>query len=131
MNQLFKTSRYAEPVLIEGSDFELRISANNEEYVHFCTDIDYMLGLKSVEALDPKVLAEMQRMNSEPSPKVSDDLLFQFCKSRYIQEPADCERWYNMLDEYAKNLDEQTREQLTELSESEINQVTDNNQAQD
>ena len=117
MNPLFKTSRYAEPVLIAGSDYELRISAHNEEFVHFCTDIDYMLGLKSVEALDPSVLAEMQRMHSEPSPKVSDDLLFQFCKSRYIQEPADCERWYNMLDEYAKNYDEKVREQLEDIQQ--------------
>lgn len=114
---LLKSSKYVEPVLIPGSDYEIRISANNEEYVHFSTDIDYMLGLKSVEALDPSVLAEMQRMNSAPSPKVSDDLLLQFCKSRYIQEPADCERWYNLLNEYAKNYDEHVREQLDELQQ--------------
>lgn len=124
---LLKSSKYVEPVLIPGSDYEIRISANNEEYVHFSTDIDYILGLKSVEALDPSVLAEMQRMNMAPSPKnVSDDELIRFCKSRYIQEPADCERWFDMLQTYAEQLGENYKTEMEEAlqSESEETPVT-------
>ena len=121
--EILKSSNYVEPVLIPGSDYERRISAQGEEYIHFCSDIDYLLGLKSVELLDPSVLAEMQRLNSAPSPKCSDDDLIRFCKSRYIQEPADCEKWYSYLEKCAEFVSEEVQEQLENIKDSETESV--------
>lgn len=129
---ILNSSNYVEPVLIPGSDYEKRISASGEQYIHYCSDIDYLLGLKSVELLDPSVLAEMQRMYTAPSPKnISDEELIRFCKSRYIQEPADCQRWFELLQNYSEKLGEQYQKEIESVLEEENDSVSDSENSED
>ena len=101
------------------------MDSHNEEFVHFCSDIDYLLGLKSVEGLDPLMLQKLGTMGkAQPLPKnVTDDQLIKFCKSRYVQEPADCERWYEILHQYAEHYETETREQLESIANNTEDEV--------
>lgn len=115
--RIYKCSRYTEADVLNGLEYEIRVDSHNEEFVHFCSDIDYLLGLKSVEGLDPLMLQKLGTMGkAQPLPQnVTDDQLIKFCKSRYVQEPADCERWYDILKQYAEKYEADTCDQLQEI----------------
>lgn len=105
---LYKTSNYTQPVEVPDMYFEILLDDQKNEYVHYCSDIDYLLGLKSVEHLDPQMIKELSTMqSSQPLPEnVTDEDLFRFCKSRYIQEASDCKDYYEILQDCAKSMSE-------------------------
>ncbi len=103
---LYKSSNYTVPVELPDMYYEICIDRNHKEYIHYCSDIDYLLGLKSVEHLDPNLIKSISEMHpSTPlPPNVSDKDLIKFCKSRYIQEQSDCKDYYDILSDYADRL---------------------------
>ncbi len=105
---LYKSSNYTVPVEVADMFYEILLDDQKQEYVHYCSDIDYLLGLKSVEHLDPAMIKQLSTMQpGQPLPEnVTDDDLFRFCKSRYIQEPADCKSYYDILQDCAKSMSE-------------------------
>lgn len=105
-HQVYKCSRYTEPNPLQDLEYDLMVDPTGQQFVHFCSDIDYLLGIKSIEHLDPAMLRDLSSMHkAEPLPaNVTDDDLVRFCKSRYVQEPADCQRWYDYLMSCAEDM---------------------------
>lgn len=116
---VYTISKYTDPDPLPDFSYEILLDSYGQEYVHFCSDIDYLLGTKSIEHLDPTLVRELFAAHDSSSPSsespVSDDDLFNFCKSRFIQEPADVSRWCDHLKNVAERLRQDTKDKIDEI----------------
>lgn len=74
-------------------------------------DIHFLLNEKALEALDPQSLKKfLEPLQSSSSPndtesfKMSDEDLFNFCQSRYIQQPSDVQKYAKILSDGYKQI---------------------------
>lgn len=128
MNGVYTVSKFTDPDPLPDFSYEILLDSYGQEYVHFCSDIDYLLGSKSLEHLDPTLVKELFAAHDSSSPSgdspVSDDDLFSFCKSRFIQESADVSRWCDHLQNVAERLRQDTKDKIDEIVDY-VNQQRD------
>lgn len=117
MKDIITTRREVDPDLFIGVDVTLPTDDTRTQ-THIGRDIDFLLNEKRAEQLDPYLFSKFVSSSSEINKSdFSDEQLMRFCKSRYIQEPADMDKYLSMLKNQITRLSRQAHEYEDSIEE--------------
>lgn len=117
MKDIITTRREVDPDLFIGVDVTLPTDDTRTQ-THIGRDIDFILNEKRAEQLDPYLFSKFVSSSSEINKSnFTDEQLMRFCKSRYIQEPADMDKYLSMLKNQITRLSQHAHEYQDSLEE--------------
>lgn len=117
MKDIITSRREVDPDLFIGVDVTLPTDDTRTQ-THIGRDIDFILNEKRAEQLDPYLFSKFVSSSSEINKSnFSDEQLMRFCKSRYIQEPADMDKYLTMLKNQITRLSQHAHEYEDSLEE--------------
>lgn len=117
MKDTITTRREVDPDLFVGVDVTLPADEIRTQ-THIGRDIDFILNEKRAEQLDPYLFSKFVSSSSEINKSsYTDEQLMRFCKSRYIQEPADMDKYLSMLKNQISRLSKNAEEYEESLKE--------------
>lgn len=117
MKDIITSRREVDPDLFIGVDVTLPTDDTRTQ-THIGRDIDFILNEKRAEQLDPYLFSKFVSSSSEINKSnFTDEQLLRFCKSRYIQEPADMDKYLSMLKNQITRLSQHAHEYQDSLDE--------------